>query len=163
MQQSLRTEAESVAIALEISLFDVAAAVRWADRQIEQADVPHIAICDVALAASKHPQDVAFMLRQVPGECDHPQAVRLVLRYALAALEERERDPRQIAHGLFDLACADDLPESDLKHHAWGYWDALDLARDGYVDQTEEQIVSHMISTLKSFLAGETRRADRTE
>jgi hypothetical protein len=152
---SLRTEAESIAIALGIGLFDVADAVQWADQVIERSDVPDGAICDVALAASKFPQDVARILRSLPGDCDRPQAVRLVLRYAIEAMEQAKRDPRDVARGLFDLAYRGDLPESELKYHAWGYWDAIDFARDGYVDQTEEQIASHMISTIKIFLANQ--------
>jgi hypothetical protein len=150
----LRTEAEAVAIALEIGVFEVADAVRWADQQIEHSEVPEVVICDVAMAGSKYPQDVSFTLRQLPGECDRSLAIRLVLRYALEALEGAKRDPREIARTLFDLACANDLPESDLKHHAWVYWDAIDLSRDGYGDETEEQIAAHMISTLTDFLKG---------
>ena len=149
---SLRTEAESVARALEVGLLDVADAVVWADRQIERSEVPHAAICDCAMAASRYPRDVASILRQVPGDYDQSQALRLLLRYALDALEQRKRDPRKIAHALFDLACAGDLPKSELKYHSWGYWDAIDLARDGYIHQTEKQVIAHMTSTLKDFL-----------
>lgn len=153
---SLRTEAEAVAIALEIGLFDVADAVRWADQQIERSDTPEGAICDVAMSASKYPQDVAFNLRQIPGECERSIAVRLVLRCALNAFESGKRDPREIARGLFDLAYANDLPES-----AWAYWDAIDLARDGYCQETEQEITAHMISTLTEFLAHENDVAEK--
>jgi hypothetical protein len=158
---SLRTEAESVATALETGLFDVTDAVRWADRQIERSDVPDTAICDAAMAGSKYPQDVAFILRQVPGECDQAQAVRLVLRYALDALEQGRRDPRQVARALFDLAYAGDLPKGKLRGQAWGYWDAIDLARHGCARQTEKQITADMASAIGGFLASQPEDAHR--
>lgn len=121
---SLRTEAESLAIALELSLLHVADAVRWADRQIELSDIPPSSLCDVAMASSKFPQDVAHMLRSIPGDCDYAGAVHLTLGYALKALKESTSDPRDVARALFDMAMASDLPEGDLKYHAFGYWDA---------------------------------------
>jgi len=156
---SLRTEAEAVAIALEVGILSVDDAVHWAIRQLDNLDVPPIAICDAATAGSKYPQDVASFLRQVPGESDQTQAIWLVLRYALDALEQATRTPRQIARALFDLAYAGDLPKSKLRDQAWIYWDAIDLVRDGYSNQTEEQIVSDMASTLKEFLRSQVGEA----
>ncbi len=127
-------------------------AVHWAIRQLDNFDLPPIAICDVATAGSKYPQDVVVILRQILGDCDQTQAIWLVLRYALDALEQATRTPRQIARALFDLAYAGDLPKSKLRDQAWIYWDAIDLTRDGYGDQTEEQIISDMASALKDFL-----------
>ena len=53
---SLRTEAESLAIAVERGWLNVADAVRWADNQIELSDIPCSALCDVAIASSKSPR-----------------------------------------------------------------------------------------------------------
>lgn len=149
---SQRTEAEAIAIALEIGLLDAADAVHWADRQIEISDVPHVVLCDVAMAASKFPQDVAHMLRSLPGELDHEGAVQAVLRYAYESLVQSKRTPLGVASALFQLAMADDLPEGELKSHAWGYWDEIDMARDGGYYRSEAEITSHMTATLKAHL-----------
>jgi hypothetical protein len=149
---SLRTEAESLAIALELSLLRVADAVRWADHQIELSDIPPSSLCDVAMASSKFPQDVAHMLRSVPGDCDYIGAVRLTLGYAQRALKESTSDPPDVARALFDMAMAGDLPDGNLKYHAFGYWDAIDLARDGAIEQSEAEIVADMAQRIQEFL-----------
>ena len=130
---SLRTQAESLARCLETGLTDVADAVRWADRQIQLSDSPCGALCDVSMASSKFPQDVAHMLRSLPGDPDHQEAILLVLRRALVVLHEGSASAEVIARALFELAFAGDLPEGQLKDESWWYWDSLDLARDGLV------------------------------
>jgi hypothetical protein len=126
--------------------------VRWADRQIELSDIPLSSLCDVAMASSRFPQDVARMLRSIPGDCDFAGAVRLTLGYMLDALRESTSDPRGIARALFDMAIACDLPDGDLKHHSFGYWDAIDLARDGVTQESESGIVADMIRRIETFL-----------
>jgi hypothetical protein len=149
---SIRTEAEAIAISLEVGFLRVADAVRWADHQIEMSDVPTSPMCDVAMASSRLPQDVAHSLRSIPGDCDKVAAVQLVLRYARNALMESSSDPRDVARALFDMAVADELPEGDLKSHAFGYWDDIDLARDSTIPQSEAEIVADMVRRIQEFL-----------
>jgi hypothetical protein len=157
---SLRTEAESVAIALEIRILSVDDAVNWAICQLDELDMPPVAICDAAMAGSKYPQDVVMTLREVPGDFDRSQAVRLVLRYALDALEQGKRNPIQVTYALYDLAHAGDLSESELDKHQWHFWDhALYFICKGESNRTEEQFFTDWSLELKGFLRSRTEDA----
>jgi hypothetical protein len=148
---TLRTEAESIAIALKTGLLDVADAVAWADRQIAAGDVPDVALCDVSMASRKYPQDVVSMLRSLPGLVNHDEAIRATMRISLDRLQSGARNPSDVARALFNLAISDDLPDGDLKRHAFCFWDEIDLARDGYVPTLKSTIVAQMMRLLEDF------------
>ena len=148
----LRTEAESLARAPEAGLIDVADAVHWADQEIAVVDVPHNVLCDVSMSSRAYPQDVARLLRGIPEQFDRGRASVQVLRLALDALTSGRRSPECVAHALFELAIADDIPPGRLRDGAFWYWDALDMAREGYIPETTEEIVGTMTSTLSQVL-----------
>jgi hypothetical protein len=144
----IKTEAESVARAIELGIIDVAHVVSWADQIIAEIDVPPNALCDISLASKAHSQDVAHLLREIPGSLNCNLAVVQILRLIFNALTSGRRTPECIAEALFQLALAGSLPPGRLKDEAFFYWDLLDHVRNGYVKETSEEIVAMMISAL---------------
>lgn len=144
----LRSEAESLAIALEFGIIDVADAVCWADDRIAESDVPHVALCDVSMSPKDYPQDVASLLRKIPGQFNHDSSIARVLQLALDTLKSQRRTPECVAKSLFDLVVAGALPPGELSDGAWWYWDAFDMARQGCIKKTAEEITHQMLSAL---------------
>jgi hypothetical protein len=148
---SARTEAEALARALELGLIDVADAVRWADQKIAQEDSLPNALYDVAMSSKVYPQDVAHLLRSIPGTFDRERAVLYILRFALDAVLSERRTPECVARAMFLLALADDLGFAGLESKAY-LWDAeFDAVHEGYIDA--DDIAGEMISSLSKTLA----------
>lgn len=139
-----RTQAEVLASCLELGLIEVANAVAWADVQIGANDVPHIALCDVAMASRAYSFDVASMLRQLPGEVDSASVVRRIVEHCSNILRSGCVSPRTIASALYELAVDKTLPPGKLAENALWFYDALDLATDGVIRETPEQVVQQM-------------------
>jgi hypothetical protein len=149
----IRTEAESLARALELGLIDVADAVRWADQKIADSEVPDDTLCDVSMSSKAYPQDVAHLLRGIPGQCDRQLAFLHLLRCALDTLTSGRRTPECVARAMFQLAIAGDVVSTRFQDEAF-CWDAMfDAVREGYVSNTRGEITGEMISTLSQTLA----------
>jgi hypothetical protein len=149
----LKTEAESLARALELALIDVADAVRWADRKIAETDVPPDALCDVSMSPKAHLQDVVHLLRSLPGECDRQLAVLYTLRFALDALTSGRRTPECVGRAMFLLALDGDIASTELEQQAYCWDDMFGLSLRGHVSETRDDIVAKMISALSRALA----------
>jgi hypothetical protein len=147
-----RTEAEILAASLELGLIDVAEAVAWADSEIAASDVPHSALCDVAMASRENNLDVAHMLRQLPGEIDRNRALRGVTRNAYESLRTERCTPRQVAGALYSLAMNNELLPDRLRQSALWFCDAIDLAEEGHIEERPEQVVEQMQLTLEEWL-----------
>jgi len=70
MVDRLKTEAEALAVALDVGAINVSDVIAWADAVIDTEEHPHWSICEVATVGTKYPPDVANALREVPGEAD---------------------------------------------------------------------------------------------
>jgi hypothetical protein len=150
-----RTEAESLAIALELGLIEVADAVRWADERIAEMDLPETAFCDLSMSSKAYPQDVAHLLRTIAGEPDQRTAVREVLRRALEAIRSGRRTPECVARALFGLAIAGDLPTGRLKDELYLFDAEFDAASEGHIVLTREEICSRMIAAISQAISDE--------
>jgi hypothetical protein len=99
-----RTEAEALAACLELGLADVVDAVRWADGQILESDVPNKALCEVSMASHANNLDVAAILRQLPGEIDSSFVMRCLIERAAARLRRNPDQARNIGHHPISIA-----------------------------------------------------------
>ena len=147
-----RTEAEALAVRLELELSDVLEAVRWADDQILASDVPHNALCDVAMATRANNWDVAGMLRQLPGAIDQSYVVRRLIECAAKRLRTDTANARTVAFAIYQLAMDETLPPGPLRKEAWWFYDAIDLASSGYIQETPDQVVRRMLNVLDAEL-----------
>jgi len=148
-----REEAEALATALDVGIVDVSEVVDWAVDRIAEEEHPHWSLCEIAIAGRKYPQDVAALLREIPGTFSASDVRRRVLSMMAPRLE---RDPRRadgIASALYQLALADEIEDGELKALAWWAWDRLDLADSGTIAETREQIVQRMIRELSRCIA----------
>lgn len=150
MSDSLKNDAEVLAVALEIGAASVADVVAWADARIALEDHPHWSVCELATMGASYEPDVARALREVPGVVDATRVRdELVRRLARALVEDRSRADR-IASALYQLALANELPDEGLRAVAWWAWDALDLADQGLVQETRDQVVDAMLAALNA-------------
>lgn len=147
-----RNEAEALAACLELDLADVPDAVRWADEQILASDVPHNALCDVAMAARSNNWDVAGMLRQLPGTIDQSFVVRRLIECATERLRSDNANARTVAFALYQLAMDETLPPGPLRKDAWWFYDAIDLATSGYIQETPDEVIRQMLNALDTEL-----------
>jgi hypothetical protein len=143
-QPTLKTEAESWAIAIILGIAEVKDAVAWADKKIEESDSPDGVLCEIAMASKAYSQDVVHLLREIPGVCDKQIAVNLVLKLLLDSLQTKRHSPEQVAEYLYDLALSDTIPQSELKECAFSFWDVLDMAKMGYIGESYDEVVQQM-------------------
>jgi hypothetical protein len=144
----LRDEAEALATGLEIGACDVAEVIAWSDAQLLREDPPPAALCDVSVSQERYPQDVAGLLRQLPGVPDKRTAGRLLLTLIDAKLAKDPSRGYQIALALYRMALADEIEDPRVKEIGWWAWDALDLADAGHIQETREHIIEQMSAAL---------------
>ena len=148
-----RTEAEALAVSLELGLRGVADAVTWADNQIAaEASVPHIALCELALAHHEHGIDVANLLRRLPGAVDQQEVTRRVVRDTAEAARTQRLTPRMIESALFTLALNSELPPGEVTSAAYQFSHDLDLAEEGLSHDTPAHVMKRMLKVLDWWL-----------
>ncbi|WP_437963014.1 hypothetical protein WME76_48315 (plasmid) [Sorangium sp. So ce119] len=155
-----RTRAEAFLLALDVGAASVDEVVNWALKVIQEVDHPHWSFCELALCSMKYPRDLAEYLRAVPGVPDVKLARLRVLEMLSDVLAEHPERAEQIARSLYHLAISGDLDDPAVGEVAWWAWDALDLAAQGAIEQTRDDVVSQMRSALaEAISAGATQRA----
>jgi hypothetical protein len=148
-----RTEAEALAACLELGLADVVDAVRWADGQILESDVPSNALCEVSMASHANNLDVAAMLRQLPGEIEPSFVLQRLIERTVERLRRNPEQARSIASALCRLALNETLPPGSLRQNVWWFYDAIDLAESRIIEETPAEIIQRMADTLDAELA----------
>lgn len=143
-----RDEAEALVIALEIGACDIAEVIAWSDAQLLREDPPSAALCEASLSQDRYPQDVAGLLRQLPGAPDKPRVARLLVTLVDAKLRDDRSRAYQIAWALYQMALADEIEDPRLKEFSWWAWDALDLAEAGILEESREQVIDRMSAAL---------------
>jgi hypothetical protein len=151
-----RTEAEVLALAIEIGALSVTDAVAWADNVIEREEHPDGSICEVAMSARKYEPDVVAALRKVPGKLDDGEVRRRLIHVLADGLEHHRRRADQIARSLYQLALTNQVDSERLRNIAWWAWDGLDLADARMVEQTREHVIDEMIAALREAAGHET-------
>jgi hypothetical protein len=144
-----RDEAEALATSLEIGACDVAEVIAWSDAQLLREDPTPGALCEVSLSHDRYPQDVAGLLRQLPGAPDKPRAGRLLVSLIDAKMKGDPSRAYQIASALYRMALADEIEDPRLKEIAWWAWDAIDLGEAGHIEETREQVIAQMSAALQ--------------
>jgi hypothetical protein len=143
---SSRSQAEALAVGLELGAVSVADVVAWADAMIVDTPCPHWTICELAMMSTKYEQDVIGALREIPGTYDSDWVRAEVVRALARGLAADRGRADQIACALYAIADWDALRGSPLESLAWWAWDELSLADDGLGDKTREQIIDEMIA-----------------
>ncbi len=149
MNETLKNEAEVLAVALEVGAASVGDVVDWADAVIEKQEHPHWSICELATMGSSYEPDVVRALREVPGTADGVWVRSELLRRLEEELTEDASRADRIASALYRLALAYELPEESLHSLAWWAWHALDLADQRMIEETSEEIVAIMVQILR--------------
>ena len=148
-----RTEAEVLAVCLELELATVGDAFAWADGQILASEVPHNVLCDISMASRANRGNLAIMLRRLPGDYDNAWVVRRLIQCAAECLRRGEPEARKVAIALFNLALDEKLPPGKLRDEVYWFYDAIDLATSGIVQETPQQLVSRMLESLDGEIA----------
>ncbi len=138
-------------------------------RRLLREDPPPVALCDVSLSYDRYPQDVAGLLRQLPGAPIKQRVDQLLVTLVDAKMRSDPSHVYQIAWGLYQMALADVIEDPRLKEIAWWAWDALDLAESGHNQESREQVIGQMSAALHEVAtdvgvtwSGRTGSADAT-
>lgn len=127
----LSNEAEELALALDHKLIDVAEAIRWADARLLARDDAPECLIDVSLAGSLYPDEVARLLRRIPGERDLPGAARRFPARMAIALDAGRITPAQAARSLYKMYGDRHVPDNAAAVAILSIDDSFDLARAG--------------------------------
>jgi hypothetical protein len=134
----------------------VADAVAWADRVIVADPRPDWAILDICVAGRRPAAEMVTLLRRVPGEADAVRVMRGVLAHLLRALDADDARAERIAHILFSLTLAGELPHEHFGSEPYMIDDAFELVRTGEYG-TREQAVADLRRYLEQHASGEPR------
>jgi hypothetical protein len=145
----LRDEAEALAVALEMGICAVDEAIEWSDAWIIHEDAPPFSLCEVSLSRDRYPQDVAALLRQIPGTPLRSNVSALLIILLRRKLTDHPERARDVAYWLYSSACDDAIVDPSLRRFGGEVFDALALAELGYLQESREQIVTNMVSELE--------------
>lgn len=140
----IRTEAGALATALELGIIAVADVIGWVDGIIAVTGHPHWSICELALCGRAYVPEVTRRLLELPGTPDMSRTMALVLRLLLDRLDRDPESAVLIARALYDLAVNGDIEDRPLLEVAWTTWDYVELAREGYLPSSPEEIIAEM-------------------
>lgn len=124
-------EAWELAFSLDHGLIEVADAVRWSDARLLARDDTPEALVDISLAGSLPADEVARLLRRVPGAHDVQHTARRVLARMATALDAGRVTPERIARSLYAMYLDGQVPEPAAESDMMRLDDAFDLARSG--------------------------------
>jgi hypothetical protein len=151
MTEALHIEAAARALAMSCGALTLAEAVAWADGLIlAEAEPPGIAeLTELSLARTPAAALSALGRFGRPrNEAETAAMARAACRLFHAALAAGRADAGPIAKALYHLAMEDALPAPGTASAMFGFWDELDLARDGiYGDPAAVE------TALRAFLA----------
>lgn len=143
-----RDEAEALAGALELGLCDIPEVIAWADAQIAREDQPSEALCDVALARGRYPQDVAGLLRRFPGAPEKAETVRLVLTLMRERLNREDEAAEPIARMLHQMEHGGEIDNPQLMEIARWAWLVFDPWDCDYTEESRDETVRQMVDAL---------------
>jgi hypothetical protein len=109
----------------------------WADRLIDEEDQPDAWLIDVSMAASKPELNEALELAS--GEADGRAVFSGVMASLRDLLDRRPDVDAKIAKALFDMFMNEDVPMQQPPGDMAGFWDDIDLAREGICGELEAQ------------------------
>lgn len=127
-----RDEAEALAVGLELGVCSIVDVVAWADAQLLREDAPPSVLCDVSLAGGRYPQDVAGLLRQVPGQACRPNIDRLLIVLMYHQLRRHSACAGPIAWALRELDFSHRIEDPQLSEFAFYLGHKAYLAEEGY-------------------------------
>ena len=141
-----REYAEALALAIEYGLADPREAIDLACRLVVEQANPSEPLLELAGALRPHPQDVARMLRHIPGPADPVRVFRKVLATARHHLLESPTAWPRVTVALEQMAIAGQVPES-LASPCYMLDDQRLLAEQG-VYGTIEQVHADLLAFL---------------
>lgn len=144
----LRDEAEALAECLGVGVCNVQQVIAWSDAHLLRENPPPIALCDVSLAQNRYPEDVAGLLRQLPGTPDKRRVGGLLTSLLRAKLKRDPDRADQIACGLRQLTLFGPIENPRLEDVAGWTWIALEDAEEGGVEGSRERIIARMSAAL---------------
>lgn len=127
-----KIQAEILRNCLELGLVSSSEVISWADSLVEQSFQPDIALIEVSMAGNLHSNDVADLLRNVPGETNPNRIYQGIFSHMRATLIDKPESETRIVRALFQLATAGEAPDKAAESEMFWFYDALDLAKAGY-------------------------------
>jgi hypothetical protein len=147
----LATEADELALALVMRLATVDEVIDWADAAIIALDAPPYSLIEVACASRVPHDEVASLLRAIPGPRRQDLVLRGVLQRLAVSVQQGTVSPRAAAGRLYYIHLEGYDPNPDFTSAIIRLDDAFDLAADGCYG-TVEDATKDLIAFLQPFL-----------
>lgn len=125
----MKTAAEILRCRLRYGLATEAEVKAWADGLIDAGDKPEAWMIDVSMATGKPELNEALKL--VPGEADAREVFSGIVASLRDLLDHQPDLDSRVARTLFDMYVNGDVPVQEPVGEMAGFWDDIDLARDG--------------------------------
>ena len=136
---TLRTEAESLRLALILGLIDAHAVVGWADSVImsdRSSEAP--VVLDLSLAAQKPVAELVSLLGQVSGDVDKAAVGRELAGQLRECLRSQRLDIVALARAMYRLLHEGYAPDKEFETMAYVIDDGVDLALEGVYGTLED-------------------------
>jgi hypothetical protein len=133
----LKTAAETLRRRLDVGLRTLEEAQAWADDALGQMQAPPAWLVDVSMARTS--DDAQAALARVEGEADAAAVWAAVMADWLAVLDAQPERDSEIGRALFYLAEDGDVPAPEARGEMYGFWDSIDLAKDGFFAAIEAE------------------------
>ncbi|WP_165076113.1 hypothetical protein [Paludisphaera rhizosphaerae] len=109
----LREEAETLRLALLMGCFKPDEVVAWADRRIAELAAPPIELVDVATAGGQPPDELARLLKPMPGPADLAAAAHRALGVLRARAISDGFDLKSLTHKLYVYSLEANVSEDE--------------------------------------------------
>ena len=142
-----KDKAERLRIGIRGGWLQIAEAVGWADREIEQTSQPHPALIDLASAHNRAREEVVALLEAVPGSADLVSVMRWCLSDLLETIQREPALSADAARWLENAAHRGELPESAFGSEPFALADEFALAEQrtyGTVEGARNRLVAFL-------------------
>ncbi len=136
----LREEAETLRLGLMMGLVQPGEVVSWADQVVAEMADPPIEVIDVAVATRQPPDELARLLKRVPGPADLMAAAHRVLGILQARAVGYDLALGSIADMLWVYSSEAVIPEAERQAASNFSYEYEDLAYYGTPESLSEEV-----------------------
>ncbi len=135
-------KALAILIGCEYAVYDWKQASNWADEIIKNSESPDINIIELALSTSK--ESTITYLNKLAKDGDASKASRIVLGYLEKSLNSGFLTVEEVSKILYFMSQDEFEPDVDVGGDMSFFWDGLDLARNGTIERSYDQVEQQM-------------------
>lgn len=148
----MKEQAEFYRRGLLLGLIDPADVVAWCDSIIMAEESPDIGIIEASISGSHGVYAIASALTHVEGEFDPRAVTKRIFRSMCDLVRQDRKQAPKVARQLYRMASDNPTSYGEAEGEMWGFYDAIDLAAEGYYGD-EEKLIDEMLHFLETHSA----------